>query len=181
MAPGNPKMTNEYFVDAYQKGFPLTVRFLLSRGLSHEVALDTAQAAWTKSWERREQLREPSLVRTWTNTIALNIYRTMLRRKRETEPLVEVEAPATVNFAAIDVERILRECKPNDRIVLQEHYIDGYKTAEIAQKRGCSKTAVRIRLLRARRKIHQDLIAANTARPLARTSLGALPLARGSD
>ena len=75
MAPGNPKMTNEYFVDAYQKGFPLTVRFLLSRGLSHEVALDTAQAAWTKSWERREQLREPSLVRTWTNAIALNIYR----------------------------------------------------------------------------------------------------------
>jgi len=105
----------------------------------------------------------------------------MLRRERETEPLVEVEAPATVNFAALDVERILRECKPNDRIVLQEHYIDGYKTAEIAQKRGCSKTAVRIRLLRARRKIHQDLIAANTARPLARTSLGALPLARGSD
>jgi len=169
-------MTNEYFSNAYRKGFPLTVRFLLSRGLSYEVALDTAQAAWTKSWERREQLREPSLVRTWTNTIALNIYRSMLRRERPTEPLAEVEASTSLNSAAIDVELILKECKPNDRIVLKQHYIDGYKTTEIAQSRGCSETAVRIRLLRARRKIQRDLISAKAGRLLALASLSARPL-----
>jgi RNA polymerase sigma-70 factor, ECF subfamily len=173
---GAHKMTNEYFGNAYKKGFPLTVRFLLSRGISYEVALDTAQAAWTRSWERREQLREPSLVRTWTNTIALNIYRTMLRRERPTEPLAEVEASTSLNLAAIDVELILKECKPNDRSVLKEHYIDGYKTTEIAQSRGCSETAVRIRLLRARRKIQRALIHAKAGRLLAHASLGARPL-----
>ena len=147
------KITDECFSNAYQKGFYLTVRFLLSRGVSEEAALDTAQAAWTKGWERREQLRQPSLILTWTNTIALNIYRTMLRRQRQTEPLAEVEMSTNLNVAAIDVERILKECKPKDRLVLEEHYIGGYRTTEIAQLEGCSETAVRIRLLRARRRL----------------------------
>lgn len=166
----DPKITDEYFSNAYQKGFHLTVRFLLSRGVSQEAALDTAQAAWTKGWERREQLRQPSLVLTWTNTIALNIYRTTLRRERQTEPLAEVEASTSLNVAAIDVARILKECKPNDRIVLEGHYIAGYKTTEIARLQGCSETAVRIRLLRARRKIQSHLISAKPSRLLALTS-----------
>jgi RNA polymerase sigma factor (sigma-70 family) len=152
------KMTDEYFGKAYQKGFNSTVRFLLSRGLSYEVALDTAQAAWTKGWERREQLRQPGLVLTWANSIALNIYRTMLRRELQGQPLPEFETPISLNVAAIDVERILTNCSPNDRIVLKDHYIDGYKTREIAELRGCSEMAVRIRLFRARRKIQRHLI-----------------------
>jgi len=155
---GAHKMTEEYFALAYQKGFHLTVRFLLSRGLLDEVALDTAQAAWTKGWERREQLRQPNLVFTWTNSIALNIHRTQLRREPRTEPLLEVEASNSLNVAAIDVERMLQECRPNDRSVLEKHYIEGYKATEIAQLQGCSETAVRIRLLRARRKIQSHLI-----------------------
>lgn len=147
------KITDESFSKAYQKGFHRTVRFLLSRGVSRETALDTAQAAWTKGWERREQLRQPSLVLTWTNMIALNLYRTMLRRERQSERLPEMEASTSLNVAAIDVERILKECNPKDRLVLEEHYIGGCRTTEIAQLEGCSETAVRIRLLRARRRI----------------------------
>ena len=162
-----PKMTNESFGAAYQKGFPLTLRFLISRGLSHETAVDTAQAAWTKSWERREQLREPKLVITWTNSIALNIYRTMLRRERPTEPLSEVQASTSLNIAIIDVERILNECKPSDRAILEERYFGGYKTQEIAQSQGCSVMAARIRLFRAHKKILRDLNGQKARRPLA--------------
>jgi RNA polymerase sigma factor (sigma-70 family) len=153
-------MTNESFGNAYQKGFSLTLRFLLSRGLTYEVALDTAQAAWTKGWERREQLRHPNFVVTWTNSIAFNIYRTMRRRERPIESLSEVEASTSLNVAAIDVERILKECKPKDRVLLEEHYIAGYKATEIAQLEGCSEMAVRIRLFRVRRKIQRDFVGA---------------------
>jgi RNA polymerase sigma-70 factor, ECF subfamily len=164
------QLAAESFSNAYRKGFHLTVRFLLSRGVSNEVAWDTAQAAWTKGWERREQLRQPDLVLTWTNSIALNIYRTMLRHERQTAPLADVEASTSLNVAAIDVERILRECKPKDRIVLEEHYIAGYKTTEIAQLQGCSATTVRIRLHRARRKIQHELTRAKPQRVLALAS-----------
>jgi RNA polymerase sigma factor (sigma-70 family) len=150
-------MTTEEYGRAYQKGFNLTVRFLVSRGLSYDSALDTAQAAWAKGWERREQLREPSLVLTWTNSIALNIHRTYLRREPQTQTLPDLQAPPRMNVAAIDVKRILNSCKPNDRIVLEGHYIEGYKVQEIAQKNGWSETAVRIRLLRARRSVEKRL------------------------
>ena len=56
-------MTNEHYGKAYQKGFDRTVRFLVSRGLSYDAALDTAQAAWPKVGHR-EQLRDPNLVLT---------------------------------------------------------------------------------------------------------------------
>ena len=62
-----------------------------------------------------------------------------------------------MNVAAIDVKRILNECKPNDRIVLEGHYIEGFKVQEIAQQHGWSETAVRIRLLRARRSVERRL------------------------
>jgi RNA polymerase sigma-70 factor (ECF subfamily) len=150
-------MTTEDFGRAYQKGFNLTVRFLVSRGLSYDAALDTAQAAWAKGWERREQLRDPALVLTWTNSIALNIHRTFLRREPQTQTLPDLQAPPRMNVAAIDVKRILNECKPNDRVVLEGHYIEGYKVQEIAKQNGWSETAVRIRLLRARRSVERRL------------------------
>jgi DNA-directed RNA polymerase specialized sigma24 family protein len=62
-----------------------------------------------------------------------------------------------MNVAAIDVKRILGDCKPNDRVVLEGHYIEGYKVQEIARQNGWSETAVRIRLLRARRSVERRL------------------------
>jgi DNA-directed RNA polymerase specialized sigma24 family protein len=69
-----------------------------------------------------------------------------------------------MNVAAIDVKRILKECKPNDRVVLEGHYIEGYKVQEIARKHGWSETAVRIRLLRARRSVERRLSRPKQAR-----------------
>ncbi len=108
--------------------------------------MPAAQAAWTRSWEKRDQLRQPNLVLTWTNSIALNIYRCMLRRESPSEPPPKLEAPTSLNLAAIDVERILDRCKPNDRAVIEDHYLDGYKAREIAQVQGCSETAIRKRV-----------------------------------
>ena len=153
-AQSQGQMTEQYFANSYRRGFPRTLRFLVSRGIRRDEAFDVVQAAWTKAWERREQLRNPAFLLTWVNSIALNAYRTTLRRESRTEGLSDIQAPAhSMDGASIDVERILRECKPSDRIVLEGHYICGYRLEEIAQQNNWSETAVRIRLLRARRKM----------------------------
>ncbi len=77
-------MTREGYGQAYQKGFSLTVRFLLSRGVQRDAADEAAQAAWVKGWERLEQLRNESSVTTWVNTIALNVYRRLKPGERRT-------------------------------------------------------------------------------------------------
>jgi DNA-directed RNA polymerase specialized sigma24 family protein len=42
-------------------------------------------------------------------------------------------------------------------MVLQRHYLEGFKVQEIAQQQGWTETAVRIRLLRARRTVGKRL------------------------
>src|SRR4029453_1326884 len=150
-------MTREEYGQAYQKGFNLTVRFLVSRGVAYDAAQETAQAAWVKGWERVAQLRDPSMVLTWMNSIALNIHRSFIRREPLLQALPELSTAPKINLAAIDVRRILKGCKHNDRMVLQRHYLEGFKVQEIAEQQGWTETAVRIRLLRGRRTVGKRL------------------------
>ena len=143
-------MTREEYGQAYQRGFDLTVRLLLSRGAPRDRAREVAQAAWARGWERLSQLRNESLVVTWVNTIALNVYRSVLRSEPAYQALPELSTKAGVNLAAIDVARILRICRPCDRALLEQQ-MRGVTAEEIARKQGVTETAIRIRLLRARR------------------------------
>jgi RNA polymerase sigma factor (sigma-70 family) len=146
-------MTREEYGSAYQRGYGLTVRFLVSRGLTYDSAQETAQAAWVKGWERLGQLRDSKMILTWMNSIALNLHRSFVRREPFLQTLPELPTPPRINLAAIDVRRILQTCKKNERLVLQRHYLEGYKVQEIARAHGWTETAVRIRLLRARRAV----------------------------
>ncbi len=147
-------MTRDGYGQAYQRGFDVTVRFLLSRGVRRDSAREVAQAAWVRAWERLSQLRDDSLVVTWVNTIALNVYRGLIRKELLNRSLVELrdqrDRTVTINMAAIDVARVLRICRPSDRHLLEQNMY-GLTTGEIAREQGVSETAIRIRLLRARR------------------------------
>jgi DNA-directed RNA polymerase specialized sigma24 family protein len=152
-------MTAEEFGSAYSQGLARTTRLLIARGLWLDVAQETAQAAWAKGWEKRHQLRDSSMLMTWINTIALNIHRNALRREPVLQDLVDVPAPPQPYLAPIDVHFILRTCKENERFVLQRHYLEQRKTSEIALEKGLTVTAVRLRLLRARRAVAKTLAA----------------------
>jgi len=143
-------MTRDDYGAAYQSGYNLTVRFLISRGVPRDVARDVAQAAWVKGWERLDQLRNESMVTTWVNAIAMNVHRTVLRSEKAVQSAPEFYTGAGVDFAAIDLHRILTFCAPRDRALL-ELQMQGDTAEEIARKQGVTQTAIRIRLLRARR------------------------------
>jgi DNA-directed RNA polymerase specialized sigma24 family protein len=143
-------MTREEYGQAYQKGFDLTIRFLISRGVPRDLARDVAQAAWVKGWERLSQLRNESMVITWVNAIAMNVHRSVLRSEKSFQSLPEFYTRVELNLAAIDVKRILKYCAPRDRALL-ELQMQGDTAEEIARKQGVTETAIRIRLLRARR------------------------------
>jgi DNA-directed RNA polymerase specialized sigma24 family protein len=144
-------MTSDGYGKAYQRGFDLTVRLLISRGLQRDDAEEVAQAAWAKGWERLGQLRKESFVVIWVNTIALNVYRSGLRKKRLSSAAQEFRhRTAAIDLAAIDVARILRSCRPCDRKLLEQS-MTGVTPGEIAHEHGVTETAIRIRLLRARR------------------------------
>jgi RNA polymerase sigma-70 factor, ECF subfamily len=152
-----PQLTRDEYGAAYRAQFKGTVAFLMSRGLSHDAATEIAQAAWAKGWEYRHQLRDPSIVAAWANAIALNLYRGSLRSAPQVQTLPDLEGSAYVSSAPIDVARLLSKCNASDRLLLQARYLEGYQLKELAELHGWSESAVRIRLLRARRRIYGRL------------------------
>jgi DNA-directed RNA polymerase specialized sigma24 family protein len=90
------------------------------------------------------------MVTTWVNAIAINVYRSILRRMKPSAALTDFTGCAEQNVAAIDVVHILKFCKPRDRALLEQQ-MQGATAHEIAEKQGVTVTAIRIRLLRARR------------------------------
>lgn len=151
-------MTTEEYGSAFQKGYMATIRFLVTRGLSWDGARETAQAAWVRGWEKRGQLRDSKTVMKWINTIALNMYRSSLRREPMQE-LPELVAPPEKHLAAIEVQLMLRTCKKKDRFVLQSYYLEDRETEEIARDQGSTVKAIRVRLVRARRALAKAVTA----------------------
>lgn len=143
-------MTREDFAAAYETGYRRTMRFLRAKGISREHASDVSQTAWTKGWERLDQLQNDGMVLTWVNTIALNVHRQLQRREPAWQDLPEIGTKPRVNLAAIDLARILKICGPGDRTYLN-YQLNGLSPSEIARLRGVPESAIRVRLLRARR------------------------------
>lgn len=146
-------MTQTQYADAYIRGFELTQRFLVSRGISYDTAEESAQAAWARGWEYRHQLRDPTRLLTWVNRIALNLFRNSLRRREVGETAVETPVLPQASPLTIDVRRALAKCVPADRDMIEKTYLAGYTSVELGQQNGCTAGAVRIRILRARRRI----------------------------
>jgi DNA-directed RNA polymerase specialized sigma24 family protein len=153
---------------AYQCGFERTVRFLSSRGVCRDIAEEIAQEAWVVGWERIGQLRNEDLLRTWVNTIALNLYRRSTWAEKRKRPLRENAGRTSLNTAAMDVAHLLRSCCPADRLLLVQQ-LSGFTTSEMAQETHSSETAVRLRLMRARRSA-RSIIEASP--PICRSETG---------
>jgi len=150
-------MTSCNFEAAYQKEFKRTTAFLLSRGLKREAAIEVAQSAWVRGWESLSQLRDEKAISAWVNSIAINLYRFRLRRLGREDELMRshMDRLTTLqNTAAIDVDKILSQCRPADRELLEAD-MSGITTEEMASARRISQTAIRIRMMRARRAARQ--------------------------
>ena len=137
-------MTRHEYGHAYEQGYKLTVRFLLSKGVPRDAAEESAQAAWARGWERIHQLRERDFLRTWVNTIALNLHRRSVRADNRKQALSDCPGGNEVNVAAIDLARLLRFCSDSERLLLRQQ-LHGLSTCEMASAVGTTETAVRIR------------------------------------
>lgn len=172
-------MTDHAYGEAYRAGFDRTVRFLLSRGAACDGAIEAAQAAWVRGWERLHQLRDDRMLLTWVNTIALNLYRGVWRKEKMIVPLRERHSEFEIDLAPIDMQTVLGLCRGRERALL-ELQIEGITAEEIANQRGVSQTAVRIRFMRARRSA-KERIEKRQRQRLRRTCLamGSSPPASG--
>ena len=148
-------MQKSDYANAYQAGYAVTRRFLLSRGAAPQEAEEIAQAAWARGWEHREQLRDPQLVGYWVNSIAHNLFRAGFRGKPPA-PLEGIEAGYQMNLEEIELRQMLGRCSTRDRQLL-ERSLEGYSAEEMAREAGITSTGIRVRMLRIRQGLRQQL------------------------
>lgn len=150
-------MDPNHFSDSYQTGLQRTISFLVSRGVPADISQDFAQGAWMRGWMYRDQLRDPSAVIPWVNTIALNLFRRSLRAGSREQELTSTHVDArstSIDEASIDLARILDSCGPRDRELLTAQ-LRGSTPKELAESEGVSPVAIRLRMMRARRSARE--------------------------
>ncbi|HTB11025.1 MAG TPA: sigma factor [Bryobacteraceae bacterium] len=147
-------LRNDY-AEAFETGYSATRRFLLARGAPIEEAEEIAQAAWVRGWEYRDQLRDPGLVSYWVNSIARNLFRARFRAPIQTE-IEDNNAAYTLDLDAIEVGRLLDRCGKQDRQLLEQS-LQGYSAEEIAVTEGITPTGIRVRMLRIRQALRDQL------------------------
>lgn len=152
-------MTKSEFSDAYEYGFGKTIRFLLSRGIGKSKAEESAQAAWAIAWEKQDDLCESDQILQWVNTIALNNYRGRFRKEQREDRLTRIKGSAAqANADAhLDLEASALQCSNRDWQLLNEVYVEGYTSVEIAAVLGVKPITIRVRMSRAKQKLRRFL------------------------
>ena len=149
-------MTHQEFEAAYTENYTLTRRFLLSRGMPAPRADELAQAAWSKAWERRDQLRELGSVAAWVNTIALNLLRGDARKAVNQVEIDDRDEPVSSSVESkIDAEKAMEALSEEDRQLMLAHIVAGLTSKEIALRSRLSAVAVRVRLHRAKAQLRK--------------------------
>lgn len=149
------RLDRTIYGEAYRNGYGATRRFLLAGGAPIDEAEEIAQAAWVRGWEYRNQLRDPEMVGFWVNSIARNLFRARFRGPAPV-PIEGVHPSYTFDMEALEIERLLDRCPMRDRALLERN-LEGYSAEEIARETGITSTGIRVRLLRLRNLLRQQL------------------------
>jgi RNA polymerase sigma factor (sigma-70 family) len=142
------------FAQAYATGFPMTIRFLISRGAKFELAEEVAQQAWVRGWEALAQLRSVHQTQSWVNSIAYHRLCNHRQRAPRNVPITEVpdrREPAIL--ASLDAALLLKGCTPAERALLEQRYVAGMNLAEIASEQGLTEMTVRLRIHRCHHRL----------------------------
>jgi RNA polymerase sigma factor (sigma-70 family) len=120
-----------------------------------EDAEEIAQAAWVRGWEYRDQLREPGMVGFWVNSIARNLFRARFRGPLTMS--IDASNPSyTMDLESLELKRLLDRCPRRDRSLLEQS-LEGYSAEEIARDSGITSTGIRVRLLRIRQSLREQM------------------------
>ena len=127
-------------------------------------AADVVQAAWAKAWRRLSGIRDEARIRPWLMAVTANEARDLLRRRRRHPVMpLSLELPGGAAYEPegeiklIDLERVLRGLKPEERALLSLRYAGGLDSQEIAAQLGMSASGVRTRLHRLIQRLRTDL------------------------
>jgi RNA polymerase sigma-70 factor (ECF subfamily) len=153
----------------YRRYAPLLLRVMQQGLRAPEEARDLVQQTFLQLHRARQDFRPDGRLRPWLFTIAMNLKREHLRRKKrrpETELVLDgSHDPATWGDqgrrdAAEAVEQALEHLSPQQREVIELHWFGGLSFPEIATALGSATNTVKVRAHRGYKAMREALEAA---------------------
>lgn len=120
-------------------------------------AMDAAQEAVLRAWEKLGSLRETRYFETWLTRILINVCRTMLAGRRSAVPLENVAEPVAPEGANPALHDALMALNGELRLPVMLHYMEGYRVREIAQLLDIPEGTVKSRMKRAKLELKRQL------------------------
>lgn len=117
-------------------------------GGRRDVADDSVAEAFARGIERERQIRDPA---PYLYRIAFRIAAVELRRDRGRH--ADGDGPFEDEHPLIDLAPALRRLSPSQRAAVYLHYVADLSVREVATLMGTSSAAVRVHLMRGRRRL----------------------------
>ncbi|MBI3450210.1 MAG: sigma-70 family RNA polymerase sigma factor [Acidobacteria bacterium] len=137
--------------------FKLAGRFFRSR----EDVEDAAQETFLRAWRKLASYQGRAPFEHWLTRVCLNCCYAKLKAAPRPMEVMEVHAEAAGASAhplvSLEVEQALRTLDPRDRFILLLLDGEGWDVAEIAERAGWTRTNVKVRAFRARRRVRKLL------------------------
>lgn len=151
-------MTGEDFARRVTELTPVLYRVCWMQLRTQADREDAVQEAIFRAWEKRGTLRKEEFFKSWLIRILLNVCHDMQKRQKRVTPVEAVpERAAETDDRAAELREALLELDEKLRTPVALHYIDGYSVREVAQILDISENAVKLRLLRGRKKLRESL------------------------
>ena len=125
-----------------------------------EDAADAVQDTLAKAWQKRNILTRPEQFKPWVMRILVNQCKDMLRKRKRRSFYPLEENTASIDPLALQppVMEAINALKPELRVVMVLHYVDGYAVQEIASSLGVPLGTVKTRMRSARKRLKQTLL-----------------------
>ncbi len=115
-------------------------------------AEDIVQETIIKYYEKKPSLRDDEHIKAWLITVAKNKCRDLLRyKKRHTHLDIDEVRDLKAQSSDSEVLDVMMALPEKFRLVLVLHYVEGYRTEEIAKIIEKTPSAVKMRLQKGRR------------------------------
>jgi len=152
-------MTGEDFARRVTELTPVLYRMCYMQLRTAADREDAVQEAIFRAWEKRGTLRKEEFFKSWLIRILLNVCHDMQKRQKRVVPVEEIpERAAETDDRSAELRSALFELDEKLRVPVILHYIDGYSVRDVARILDISENAVKLRMLRGRKKLREILM-----------------------
>lgn len=146
----------EAVVDRYAG---LVYRLAFARTRSRDAADEVFQEVFLRYVSKRPVFESTEHEKAWFCRVTINCANSYWRNpfRRKTEPLDAAAELAAPEPEEARLDEYLDRLPPEQRVAVHLYYYEGYSIPEIAALVGKSESAVRMRLMRARRLLREYL------------------------